>query len=136
MKKADALKQRFIDDSRRFTVKSCAGDISAADALVGNTYEVIAAKGREIFRRGVLVCGTSCVTVSFAEEVSRLTPQFNTLEREAARMAKRTQRCYQKLGVVNTVVNGRNGVASTIAGVRSGLNNLLRECRKSRVCPK
>jgi len=136
MKRADALKQRFIDDSRRFTVKSCAGDFSVADAVVGNAYEIIAAKGREIFRRGVLVCGNSCVTVSFADEVSRLTPQFSTLEREAAKMAKKTQRCYRKLGVVNTVVNGRNGVASTIANVRTGLNNLLRECKRSRVCPR
>lgn len=136
IKKADALKQRFIDDSKRFTSKGCVGDISVADTLVGNTYEIIASKGREVFRRGVLVCGNSCVTVSFADEVSLLTPQFNILEREAARMAKRTKQCYRKLGVVNNIVNGRNGVSGTIADVRSGLNNLIRECRKSRVCPR
>lgn len=136
LKKADTLKQRFIDDTRRFTVKSCAGDFSVADALVGNSYEIIASKGREIFRRGVLVCGNSCVTVSFAEEVSRLAPNFKTLEREAARMAKRTRQCYQELGVSNPDAHGRNGLASTIAEVRNGLSNLLRECKKSRVCPR
>jgi hypothetical protein len=136
LKKADALKQRFIDDSKRFSSKGCLGDVSVPDTLVGNAYEIIAAKGREVFRRGVLVCGEACVTVSFSDEVTRLSPQFKILEREAARMAKRTRQCYRKLGVVNSIVNGRDGISGTIANVRSGLSNLLRECRRSRVCPR
>jgi hypothetical protein len=136
LKKANSLKQRFIDDSKRFTGKGCIGDIALPDTLVGNAYEIIAAKGKEIFGRGVIVCGNSCVTVSFADQVNLLNPQFKLLEREAARMAKKTKQCYRQLGVVNNIANGRDGVSGTIADVRSGLSNLLRECRRSRVCPR
>jgi hypothetical protein len=103
---------------------------------VGDAYQVIAAKGRDIFRRGVLVCGSSCVTVSFADEVKALTPQFKLMERETGRMAKKVQKCYRRLGVTGAPTRGGAGAASTIAGVRNGLSSLLRKCEKSKICPK
>jgi hypothetical protein len=136
LKKADILKQRFIDDSKRYAAKGCGDDIALADQLVGDAYQRIASKGREIFRRGVLVCGSSCVTVSFAEEVKALTPQFKTMERETSRMAKKVQQCYRRLGVPAMPTRGGAGAAGTIANVRDGLSTLLRNCQKSKVCPK
>jgi hypothetical protein len=136
LKKAEILKRRFIDDSKRYMGKSCGTDIALADQLVGDAYQVIAAKGRDIFRRGVLVCGGSCVTVSFADEVKALAPQFKLMERETGRMAKKVQQCYRRLGVIGAPTRGGAGAASTIAGVRQGLSSLLRKCEKSRICPK
>jgi hypothetical protein len=136
LKKAQILKQRFIDDSKRYVGKGCGADIALADQQVGDAYQVIAAKGRDIFRRGVLVCGSSCVTVSFADEVKALTPQFKLMERETGRMAKKVQKCYRRLGVTGAPTRGGAGAASTIAGVRNGLSSLLRKCEKSKICPK
>lgn len=136
LKKAQILKQRFIDDSKRYLVKGCGTDIALPDQLVGDAYEVIAAKGREIFRRGVLVCDASCVTVSFAEEVKALSPQFKVMERETRRMAKLVQQCYRRLGVTVIPTRGGAGAAGTIADVREGLSDLLRKCQKSKICPK
>jgi len=136
LKKAEVLKQRFVDDSKRYIAKGCGNDIALADQLVGDAYQRIASKGKEIFRRGVLVCGSSCVTVSFAEEVKALTPQFKTMERETSRMAKKVQQCYRRLGVPAMPTRGGAGAAGTIANVRDGLSTLLRNCQKSKVCPK
>lgn len=136
LKKAEALKQRFIDDSRRYLGKACGADIALADQLVGDAYKLIAAKGREIFRRGVLVCDASCVTVSFADQVKALDPQFKLMERETRRMAKKVQQCYRKLGVSAIPTRGGAGAAGTIADVQAGLSSLLRKCQRSRICPK
>lgn len=136
LKKAEILKQRFIDDSKRYMAKGCGTDIALADQQVGDAYQVIAAKGRDVFRRGVLVCGSSCVTVSFADEVKALTPQFKIMERQTGRMAKKVQQCYRRLGVIGAPTRGGAGAASTIAGVRNGLSSLLRKCEKSKICPK
>jgi hypothetical protein len=136
LKRAGVLKQRFVDDSRRYLAKACGTDLALADQLVGDAYKLIAAKGREIFRRGVLVCDTSCVTVSFAEEVKALGPQFKLMERETRRMAKKVQQCYRKLGVTAIPTRGGAGAAGTIADVQAGLSSLLRKCEKSKICPK
>lgn len=136
LKKAQVLTGRFIEDSKRYLAKGCGADIALADQLVGDAYKVIVEKGREIFRRGVLVCGSSCVTISFAEEVKALTPQFAVIEKETGRMAKKVQQCYRRLGVTAVPTRGGAGAAGTIASVRDGLSALLRNCQKSKVCPK
>ena len=136
LKKAELLTRRFIDDSKRYVGKGCGVDIALADKLVGDAYQQIVSKGRDVFRRGVLVCGTACVTVSFAEEVKTLSPQFNVLERETSKMAKKVQKCYRTLGIAAGPSQGGAGVASTIANVRQGLSSLLKNCQKSKVCPK
>lgn len=136
LKKAETLTNRFIQDSKRYLGKGCGADIALADQLVGDAYQAVVAKGREIFRRGVLVCDASCVTVSFAEEVKALAPQFAVMERETRRMAKKVQQCYRRLGVPAVPIRGGAGAAGTIADVREGLSSLLRKCQKSKICPK
>lgn len=136
LKKAETLTNRFIQDSKRYLSKGCGADIALADQLVGDAYQAVVAKGREIFRRGVLVCDASCVTVSFAEEVKALAPQFTVMERETRRMAKKVQQCYRRLGIPAVPIRGGSGAAGTIADVREGLSSLLRKCQKSKICPK
>ncbi len=136
LKRAGVLKQRFVDDSRRYLAKTCGNDIALADQIVGDAYKLIAAKGREIFRRGVLVCDASCATVSFAQEVKALGPQFRLMERETRRMAKKVQHCYRNLRVTGLPSRGGAGAAGTIADVQAGLSALLRKCQKSKICRK
>lgn len=136
LKKAQILKDRFVADVQRFLDRKCPGSIVAADNRVTAAYQVISDKGREVFRKGVQVCGDSCVTVSFASDVKALTPQFKILEREVTKTAQRVQACYRKLGVSPRPTKGGGRAAQTIAGVRQDLSKLIKDCQKTKVCPK
>jgi hypothetical protein len=136
LSKATRLKDRFVADSRRFALHSCPGSFLAEDQIVGDAFAAIAKAGRGIFRKGILVCGNSCVTLSYADQVSALRPKFSTLERHATKMAKRVVRCYRELGITSRNVPGGPGTAALVSNVRSGLSRLIIECRRTRVCPK
>jgi len=136
LKKADLLKNRFVADVQRLLDHKCPGSIVKADDAVTAAYKAIKDKGKEVFRKGVQVCGNSCVTVSFAEDVKALTPQFRILEKEVAATAQKVQSCYRKLGVAMRPAKGGGRAAQTIAGVRQDLSKLIKDCQKTKVCPK
>lgn len=136
LRKATRLKDRFVQDSRRFALHSCTGSFLVEDQIVGDAFKEIAKAGREIFRKGILVCGNSCVTLSYADQVSSLKPKFSTLERHAIKMAKRVVQCYRERGIASRNVTGGPGAAALVSDVRGGLSRLISECRRTRVCPK
>lgn len=136
LKKAQALTSRFVADEKRFLDHKCPGSLAAADDRVTAAYQAIKDKGKEVFRQGVQVCGDSCVTVSFAADVKALTPQFKILEKEVTTTAQKVQSCYRKLGVPLQPAKGGGRAAQTIAGVRQDLSKLIKDCQKTKVCPK
>lgn len=134
--RALSLKNRFIADANRSASKQCGIDLALSDELVGTAFDVIAAKGREVFRRGIWVCDSSCVTVSFASDVEGLMPQFKILERETAKTAKKVQKCYRALGISGAPIKGGAGAAKIISDVRAGVASIIRACKKNKVCRK
>jgi hypothetical protein len=136
LKKATILKDRFVADVQRFLDQKCPGSIERSDAVVTEAYAVIRSKGRDVFRKGVQVCGNSCVTVSFAADVKALTPQFRILEKEVAATAQLVQSCYRKRGITARPTKGGSRASQTIAGVRQDISKLIKDCQKTKVCPK
>ncbi len=134
VRKARALRGRFLDEKKRAERMQCALDTTSAETAVSDAYEHITARGKEIFAKGVEVCGDSCVTVSYAEDVEALLPYFKTIEKEAKFLARRVKKCYSRLGVVRSA-GGTNGVAQTVGTVNKDLRGLIEECRKQKACP-
>ncbi len=133
-KKARALRKRFVDEKNRSQRMKCEIDTVRSEALVSDAYAHIIARSKEIFSQGVEVCGDSCVTVSYAEDVENLLPYFKTIEKEAKFLARRVKKCYSRLGVVRSTT-GTNGLAETVGTVNNGLRGLIAECRKQKACP-
>jgi hypothetical protein len=102
--------------------------------LVNDAHAQITARSKEIFSQGVEVCGDSCITVSYAEDVEGLLPYFKTIEKEAKFLARRVKKCYSRLGVVRSAT-GTNGLAQTVGAVNKDLKGLIAECRKQKACP-
>jgi hypothetical protein len=123
-----------VDSSLGYTQGAHAGFGSVV--WDGNTDpSTITKNAQTIFRRGIEVCTGNCVTVSYANEVKSLTPQFTILENEAAAAAKKVQTCYKRLGIVMSPAGSRGrGTDNTISAVRAELGNLIRECSKTNVC--
>jgi len=136
VKKANILTNRFIADVQRFLDRKCPGSVEKADALVTTAYLAIKARAQDVFGKGVQVCGTSCVTVSFAKDVAALTPFFRVLERQVAATAQRVQSCYRTLGITRRPLTGGGRAGQTISGVRRDLEKLVKDCQKTKVCPK
>ncbi len=133
-KKARALRKRFIDEKSRSERMKCNLNTATSTALVGDAYAHIVARSKEIFSQGVEVCGDSCVTVSYAEDVEALLPYFKTIEKEAKFLARRVKKCYSRLGVVRSAA-GTNGLAQTVGTVNRDLKGLISQCRKQKACP-
>lgn len=137
VEKATLLKSRYLADVRRAKVRKCPLSFNEATKRVASAFNKIETKSAQVFRQGIEVCADSCITVSYAEDVKALTPQFKILEVEATTAAKLVQKCYQQLRV--PVQSGGDGVSrtsQTVTSVRNGLNNLLRECQQTSVCKK
>lgn len=132
--KARAIRSKFRDADKRARARNCQVDSKPANTRVQAAFDTITLKGREIFTKGVEVCGNSCVTVSYAEEVKELTPQFNVMIRETKRLVEQGQKCYRRLNVKSTGA-GKAGIAQTITDVRTGLTQLIKKCREQKICP-
>lgn len=135
VEKASLLRNRYQSDVRRAKLNKCSISFAAANKRVTSAFSTIKTSSESVFRQGVEVCKGSCVTVSYANEVKALEPYFKILEVEASKSAKAVQQCYKKLGINKETQGGTPGeTARTVAAVRAGLGNLIRECRKTNVC--
>jgi hypothetical protein len=133
--KADLLRSRYRADVQRAKSNKCAISFSESTSRVSLALTTIKTQSREVFRRGIEVCDGGCVTVSYADDVEALRPHFRVLEDEASKAARLVKQCYRRLGINNeTDRAGRGGTARTVAAVRTGLGNLIRECRRTSVC--
>lgn len=134
LEKATVLRNRFNTDLIRWTRNSCGASPKIARRNISKAFGRISSRGRAIFQKGIEVCGDSCVTVSYANEVRSLSVEFKTLEREAAALANGVKRCYKQRGIAPSGGGRGQTVAQTIAAVRAGLDRLVSDCRRSRVC--
>jgi hypothetical protein len=137
IEKASLLRGRYQSDLRRSKAKKCSISFAESNKRVAAAFNAIKSSSQSIFGAGIEVCQGSCVTVSYASEVKALTPYFKTLENEASTAAKLVQQCYKKLGINKETQGASPGETDrTVAAVRAGLGNLIRECRKTNVCKK
>ena len=134
VEKANRLRSRYNADVRRAKLKKCQIAFKASSKRVARAFATITKSAQTIFRQGIEVCKGSCVTVSYANDVKALAPQFNALETEATLAAQHVQKCYKALGINKDPSNRPGETARTIGAVRAGLNNLIRECTKTNVC--
>ncbi len=133
LSKARALIEKFDAEATRAAHNKCDIDTTKTSAEVDAAYALIRKRGREIFGAGIQVCGNSCVTVSYADQVLTLNPQFKLLERQTVKLANRVKNCFKNHGIPSG--GGKNGVAATVRDVRSGVAELVRDCRDRKVCP-
>jgi hypothetical protein len=133
--KARQLRARYIAERTRSKRTGCKIPTKDSELAVAAAFRHILTRSNEIFSAGVEVCGDSCITTSYATQVEALKPEFKILEQNAVNMANKVNSCYTKLGVPRNSQGGGRGVANTVNLVSRGLNNLIEECRKKRVCP-
>jgi hypothetical protein len=136
LEKASLLKTRFQADVRRANAHKCEIDFTNDLSRAAKAFNKIKASATEIFGRGIEVCQGSCVTVSYAEEVKALTPQFKILETVATSAAQQVKECYMRLHIPNGSSGGSGSTSQTVSNVRTGLDNLIKECRRTSVCKK
>jgi hypothetical protein len=133
--KAKQLRARYLAERTRSKRTGCKIPTKASDLSIAAAFRHILTRSNEIFSAGVEVCGDACITTSYATQVEALKPEFKILEKNAVNMANKVNSCYTKLGVPRGPQGGGRGVANTVNLVSRGLNNLIEECRKKRVCP-
>jgi len=130
---AKTLFNRFNDDVRRAKTKSCGFNLRPTTNKVREAYSSIIQQGRAIFN-GYQICGNTCVTGLFANQVEALSPQFKLLEDNTRKLAAKVQRCY-KQRKVRGKGTGPAGAKVVVNGVRTELGELIKDCRNKLVCP-
>lgn len=134
VEKATLLRTRYQADVRRGQVNKCGIVFGPSNKRVTKAFNKIKASAQAVFREGIEVCQGSCVTISYANEVQALTPQFRVLEAEASLAAKQVMTCYKKRRIPRGTGGSNGSTSQTVASVRTGLNNLIEECRNTSVC--
>jgi hypothetical protein len=124
---------RFRDEARRSTTNKCGIDLRRTTKIASDAFNLIRRRGVLIFNKGVEVCGDSCVTVSYADQVSALSTQFKTIEKETNVLANKVSQCYRRKKIKQA--GGIRGNAATFNAVKTGLNKLIADCRASKFCP-
>jgi hypothetical protein len=131
--KAKAVRTRYNDERRRARRTKCKIEISRGKQIVTSAYEYIIARSNQIFSKGVEVCGNSCITTTYAEQVQALVPEFKAMQKETLSLARKVKQCYAANGLGGT--NGQRGVSDTLGNVNRGLKELIEKCKKQKVCP-
>jgi len=134
--KASLLRSKFSGDLNRWKRNSCGGAFSILQKRIARAYERISRRGSLIFRKGIEVCSSGCVSVSYANEVAALSPEFRMLEDTTGRAARMVQQCYKRKGITSSSPGGGRNTRDTIIQVRQGLDRLITDCRSKRVCPQ
>jgi hypothetical protein len=132
--KAKSIRTRYNDERKRARRTACKINIAPGKQAVTAAYGYIIARSKQIFSKGVEVCGNSCITTSYAEQVQALLPDFKTMQKETLSLARKVKQCYSSNGLGGGA-GGQRGVSDTIGSVNQGLRELIEKCRKQRVCP-
>lgn len=133
--KARLLRTRYMQERSRSRRNRCNISTTASDTAITAAFRHIVTRSQEIFSAGVEVCGDACVTTTYATQVEALKPEFKALQQQTLSLAKKVNACYSSRGVARSAQGRQRSVASTVGSVNRGLNNLIAECRKKRVCP-
>lgn len=127
------ITKKYKDEEKRGQRNKCGINTKPSTTRVNSAYETIVAAGKDIFTKGVQICGDSCVTVSFADQVTALAPKLKIIENETTSLAKKVQACYKKKNIKTT--QGIAGVATTIKNVQKDITQLVKDCKNKQVCP-
>ncbi len=130
---AQLIFTRFKDESKRSSKNRCGINTLPATKKVTRAYNQIRSEGKSIFTKGVQVCSDSCVTVSYAEQVTKLSPEFKMMEKETVALANKVKSCFKRKRIVSKTT--KRGVAQTVVTVKTGLAQLVQDCKNSKVCP-
>jgi hypothetical protein len=133
--KAKALRTQFNQERKRGKRNKCKIPVADGKKLFDSSYQKIMRRGKEIFLSGVEVCGNSCITTSYAQQVETLLPDFKVMQRETLFLARAVKNCYARRGIVRQGEGGGRGVSGTIGTVTTGLQDLINDCKEQRVCP-
>jgi hypothetical protein len=133
LEKAKNLRARYNDERRRARRTGCKIDIASGKGAITAAYGHIVSRSKQIFSKGVEVCGNSCITTTYADQVQALVPDFKTMQKETLSLARKVKQCYAANGLSGN--NGQRGVSNTLGNVNRGLRELIEKCRKQRVCP-
>jgi hypothetical protein len=134
VEKANTVRARYNDERRRAKRNGCKIAIAPGKKVVTTAYEQIMTRSRQIFSKGVEVCGNSCITTSYAEQVQALVPEFKNMQKETLSLARKVKQCYSSRGLGGTTT-GQRGVSDTLGNVNRGLRDLIEKCKKQKVCP-
>jgi hypothetical protein len=134
VQKARTLRQRYTDEKRRGKKANCSFPTNVRDRIMNNAFTSISTRSKQIFTSGVEVCGTSCVTTSYATQVEALLPNFKSMQQQSVAIARDVKKCYAQKGI-GRAGPGSRGVADTVSTVNSGLTKLIEACRSTKVCP-
>lgn len=132
VKQAKTITKKYNDEDKRNKRNRCNINTKPSTTRVESALETITDAGKDIFTKGVSICGTDCVTVSFADQVLALEPVLKVIEKETKTLAKKVQGCYKKKKI--KTVQGTAGVATTIKNVQSELTQLVQDCKDKQVC--
>lgn len=133
--KAKAVRNRFKSELARSKRTKCSINAAPAQQVVQSAFEHITTRSKQIFLSGVEVCGDSCITTSYADEVQALMPEFKAMQKSTLALARKVKKCYAELGITRPETGGARGVQTTLGNVNQGLQDLIRRCRDQKVCP-
>jgi hypothetical protein len=133
--KAKAVRSRFKSELARAKRTQCRINLASPQQVVQAAYQQILARSKQIFLSGVRVCGDSCISTSYADEVKALIPEFKAMQKTTLSLARKVKRCYAEFGIARPDAGGEPGVQTTLGNVNQGLRDLIRRCRGQRVCP-
>ncbi len=131
-KLSKGLFKRIKDDGKRDAQYSCgvksAKTIKEAKTIITELNQA----ALTIFTKGITVCGDSCVTLSFAEEVKKHQKKLNKLSKLATSLANKVKACYDLKQVKRDVKSGY--VQDVVSQSKKELNSLIKDCSNTEVC--
>jgi hypothetical protein len=133
--KAKAVRSRFKSELARAKRTKCSINVGPSQQIVQSSFQHITGRSKQIFLAGVEVCGDSCITASYADEVQALMPEFKAMQKSTLSLARKVKKCYAERGIARPDTGGARGVETTLGNVNQGLRDLIRRCRDQKVCP-
>lgn len=133
IKQAKTLVKKFSEEDKRNKKNKCGITTTTSKESVNSAYQTIKEAGKDIFSQGVEICGNNCITVSYADQVLKLIPEFKVIESKTTSLAKQVQACYKRKRIRTD--QKIPGVKTTVKVVQSELKKLIKDCQDKEVCP-
>ena len=123
---------RISQDAKRDSKHACGLESSISVKESQEIVTELQQAANLIFTKGVEVCGDSCVTVSFANQVKAQQKTIKKLQTIASKLAKGVNKCYVKKKIKQ---DKKGGYVETVIGqTTKDLNSLIKACGKTTVC--
>ena len=127
------LVQRTKAEARRDTVHRCKTHSATAVKNSQKIMDQLKQATSTIFNQGVEVCGNSCITVSFADDVAAQEKLIKELEKITTTQVNRVKACYMSKRIRS--VNTAGYVGDLVSKINKDFNQLVKDCSSVQVCP-